>query len=412
VVLDPSPPHSASEPGAADADPAAGAGPRVQVKTLIASTLLTALVGFGIGRLAVEEGDAEGTPPPADRVVCAIDPEDGHRAIAAAIEQCPDGTTVLFPPGRTYRHDRQILVKGRDALVIDGNGSTFTSVAPSDPSVTIYEARPNWELVEGTDLTLRNMTIRGNLPSASRGTMAGNQFNAGVIIYGGDGVFVTDVDVHDVFGEFVVANPSGIHYGGGALDGQVPTNVRITRLRGQNAARQCVAATAAQGFWLEDSTLRGCAQNGVDIEPDVAGELIRDVHIRGNTISDYYAAAIAIPTAYAPGDVADVEIRGNTTATASETCLPAIVVGGVQENDNLLMDIVVTDNVLKSQHDGIRLTDVGSGRVVRNDITLTAAVDVCSPPVPVPVRTVNSPAVVVEHDTPFPAPSEGTIDNG
>ncbi len=338
------------------------------------------------------------TTAPSAPGVCDINPANGQDAISAAIRSCADGSTVRFPAGRTYNQSDEISVVGRKNLVIDGNGSTFISSAPNDNWATIYQARPNWQLVEGTNVTLKNMTIRGNLPPSGRGILPGNQYNAGVLIYGGNGIHVTDVSVYSVFGEFVVSNPSGFYHGGGALDGQVPSNVYITRLRGQGAARQCVGASATQGFWLQDSTLSDCYQNGVDLEPDVAGQRIRDAHILRNTISGYFFSAITVPTAYGPGDIDGVEIRGNKTTSTSDTCYPPVLIGGVQYNQNLLYNIVVAENTLRTYYDGVKYTDVGSGSVTGNDITITVSPNWCGPPVGRPVRLINSPNVVVHSN--------------
>ena len=345
------------------------------------------------------------TAPPATTTtttvpgVCDINPADGQAAITSAVKGCPDGSTVRFPAGRTYHQSDEINVVGRRNLVIDGNGSTFISSAPNDAWGTLYQARPNWQIVEGTNVTLKNMTIRGNLPKGPRGILPGNQYNAGVMIYGGNGINVTDVSVYSVFGEFVVSNPSGFYYGGGALDGQVPTNVRITRLRGESAARQCVGATAAQGFWLEDSNLSDCYQNGVDLEPDVAGERIRDAHILGNTISGFLFSAITVPTAYQVGDVDGIEIRGNKTTSTSDSCYPPVLIGGVQDNSNAIYNVVVADNTLRTLYEGVKYSHVGSGSVTGNNITLTVSPNFCGPPTASPVRLINSPHAVVSSNT-------------
>jgi hypothetical protein len=377
----------------------ADGGGAVQRRDLGLVVLIGLLLAGAVTGLYFKSDDAEAqarnAPPPAspgdgeDGPVCQISPGDGQDAIAAAIESCPDGSTVRFPPEETYHQSDKIAVVGRSNLVIDGNGSTFVSSAPNDGSASIYQARPNWELVEGARVTLRNMTIRGNLGPGRRGILAGNQYNAGIVIYGGDTVRVSDVGVFSVFGEFVVSNPSGFFHGEGALAGQVPRNVHVDRLYGEGAARQCVAVTAADGFWLTDSTVRDCYQNGVDIEPDVAGEPIHDVHVVGNTVTDYYFSAIAVPTAYAEGDVAGIEIRDNATS-ASDTCYPAVLLGGVQANSNALYDVVVVGNRLETLNEGVRATNVASGSVSDNRIALKASPNLCGPPRAEAVRLVQS----------------------
>ncbi len=375
-------------------------------QTLAATVALLVLVGAGA--LLVKGGTAVSEGQPLEQVtehgtagveliegpVCDIDPADGQDAISVAIQGCPDGSTVRFPSQRTYHQTDEIAVVGRRDLVIDGNGSTFVTSAPNDSAASIYDARPNWQIVEGTGVAIRNMTIRGNLPPGPRGILPGNQYNAGIIIYGGDRIRVSDVSVFSVFGEFVVVNPSGFFHRLGAVDGQVPTNVRVDRLYGEHAARQCVAVTAAKGFWLQDSTMRDCFQNGVDIEPDVAGEPVHDVHVVGNSISGYYFSAIVVPTAYADGDVRGVEIRNNTTSP-SDTCYPAVLLGGVQENSIPLHDIVVADNTLETLNEGVRASYVASGAITGNDVTIKAPATLCGPPLAIPVRLVESPAVQV-----------------
>ena len=372
--------------------------------TVIALLLLAALMGtVSKGGVALSEGSAfdgmaeASTQMPEEGPPCDIDPGDGQEQITAAIAACPDGTTVRFPPERTYYQTDEISVVGRSDLVIDGNGSTFISTAPNDTSASIYDARPNWQIVEGTGVSVRNMTIRGNLPQGPRGILPGNQYNAGIMIYGGDGIRVSDVSVFSVFGEFVVVNPSGFFHQLGALDGQVPTDVRVDRLYGEHAGRQCVGVTAARGFWLENSTLRDCFQNGVDLEPDVAGEPIHDAHILSNNISEYYFAAIVVPTAYADGDVRGIEIRGNTTGP-SDTCYPPVLLGGVQANTVPLHDITVVDNTLETLNEGVRASYVASGTVTGNQITIRAPATLCGPPLALPVRLVQSPGLEVRFN--------------
>lgn len=374
------------------------ADPRERKMAVVMAVLLlvglTVLVAGGDMALSEEESESQGMAEEAQRPACDIDPADGQDAIAEAIQGCSDGTTVRFPPERIYYQTDEISVVGRSDLVIDGNGSTFVSSSPNDTSASIYDARPNWQIVEGAGVTLHNMTIRGNLPPGGRGIMPGNQYNAGIVIYGGDRIRVADVSVFSVFGDFVVVNPSGFFHGLGALDGQVPTNVEVDRLHGESAARQCVAVTAARGFWLRDSTLRDCYQNGVDLEPDVAGEPVQDVHILSNTISEYYFSAIVVPTAYGDGDVSGIEISGNRTS-ASDTCYPAVMLGGVQANTVPLHAITVTDNTLETLNEGVRATYVASGTVTGNQVTIKAPATLCGPPLAIPVRLVESPGLHV-----------------
>ncbi|MEJ7783496.1 MAG: hypothetical protein WKF96_01750 [Solirubrobacteraceae bacterium] len=332
-----------------------------------------------------------GTPPAG---TCSIDPADGQSAIEAAIAACPDGRTVMFPAGRTYRQTDRIRVERRKGLVIDGNGSTFIKTSANDGQ----RARPNWELLEDSNVTLQNMVIRGALQPGPRGITPGNQFDHGVIIYGGDRVTVRDVKVYDVFGDFVTTAPSGFVRGGGALGGQVPRNIAIQRLNGRGAARMCVALTGGIGLRVEDSKLSDCRYGGIDIETDVAGEPLRDVHILRNTIAGYYLFAIGIAgpvgTPPKPGDIDDIEIRDNVTTTPSDKCWAA-----VNAERGPISGVVVAGNRLKTISRGVNLESVSSGSVSANTIEITVSPGLCGPPAAIPVRITNSPQVAVSNNT-------------
>ena len=302
-----------------------------------------------------------------DPGTCAIAPADGQDAIAAAIRSCPNGSTVRFPAGKTYVQTGPIVVDGRSDLTIDGNGSTFRSTAPNDG-----QRREQWRLHKGRRLILKDMTIVGNFvgDGGPRRINLGNQFNAGVLVSGGHTITLRDLTVKDVWGDHVLTAPSGWVDSGNVLAGEVPTDVHVERLTGTRAARQGVAVTAAEGFWLEDSTITDSWYTGIDLEIDVPGEPLHDVHILGNTLSGFYISAIGIPNYGRPGDVRDIEIRGNKTATASDTCWPAISTKSV---GTTAQNIVIEDNNLKSLYHGIAFTDVLSGSIRNNEVELVAS---------------------------------------
>jgi hypothetical protein len=306
---------------------------------------------------------------------------------------------VLFPAGRTYRQGDFIRVERRRGLVIDGNGSTFVKTSPHS-SGTGDIGRPNWELLENTNVTLQNMTIRGALAPGPRGITPGNQFDHGVMIYGGSGVTVRDITVRDVFGDFVATAPSGFVRGGGALGGEVPRNVLIQRVNGQGAARMCIALTAGIGVRVEDSTLADCRYAGIDVETDVPGEPLRDVKVLRNTISGYYLFAIGIAGpgwgAPNPGDIDGIEIRDNVVATPSDTCWAA-----VNAERGPISNVAITGNRLKTLNNGVKLQDVTSGSVSANTIEITGNPNLCGPPRAIPIRLTNSPQVLVGVNTPI-----------
>jgi len=301
-------------------------------------------------------------------VVCAIDPADGEQAIAAAIAACPDGTTVRFPPRRTYRQTGSIVVHGRTGLTIDGNRSTFVRAVPD----VAGQREPNWVLEEGRRVALQRMTVVGAFKDPGpRRIIPGNQHNHGVAVRGGTGIRVRDLRIRDVFGDLVTVEPPGHD----AL-APPPRDVRIQRLDGRRAARQCVAVTGAIGFWLQDSRLANCFQLGVDIEQDVPGEPLRDIHVVRTSIGGFHLSAIGVAGSAvgAPrrGDIDRVDIRANTVRTPSDTCWPAVTTerGPVSR-------VVTAGNTLRTLGDGVRYAAGTSGAITGNRVINRAGPVLC-----------------------------------
>ena len=338
-------------------------------------------------------------PPPTGSGVCAIAPPDSHTAIAGAIASCPDGSTVQFPVGAVYHQTDPIDVADRRNLVIDGGGSRFLSSVPN-----VDVVKPNWQIRRGTNVTIRNMTVEGNFKLAGPRSlltvsgMAVNQRNSGFFILGGDGVTIADVEVKDVFGDLVTVVPSNWPSGLGAADGgEVARNVRLQRIDGTRAARQCITVTSASGFWLEDSTLRDCWYGGVDLERDEPGETQRDVHILRNTFDGFNLFAIALPLPGNDGATNGVEIRGNKIVTPGDTCFAPIMAGYLLSGPARFWNVVIEDNEVKTLHNGIVLDRVQDGSVRRNRIERTVPASLCGPPAGVPVVLTNSAVVVSEN---------------
>jgi hypothetical protein len=329
---------------------------------------------------------------PEDRTICSVSPADNQDAIKAAIESCPNGSTVLFPAGQTYHQTDKIVVQGRSDLIIDGNGSSFLKTSPAIDGAL----KPNWQLENDTALVVRNMTVVGAfIPQATRSPTGGNQFEHGFFIHGGDRITIRDVVVSRVFGDAVTL----ASYGGAS--GVVPTNVRVERLTSEHTARMGIAITAGVGVWISDATMTNCHWSCVDVETNADGEAARDIHVLNLAVNGVWGAAVAVPGKHLPGDVGNIEIRGITMSDAPDTCFPAIQItyppnnGG---NTTLLEGIVIEDNYLKSINAGVEMTDVNSGSVRNNTITALGPL-LCGPPARLAVKRVNSLGVVESGNT-------------
>ncbi len=337
-------------------------------------------------------------PRPAS--TCSIAPADRQAAIEAAIASCPDGTArtptvVAFPASASYTVNGTIRVDNRSHLVVDGNGSTFRNTAPNDEATS-----PNWRTLNVRNVTFRDMTVVGNFTHPGpRGIIAGNQFNAGFTVFGGKGVVVEDVTIRDVYGDGVTTNPSGFITGGGALGGEVPTNVRFSRLTISRTARMCAGITAGIGVTFENSSCTNNFYGGVDMEIDVAGEPLHDVHVVGNTFDGSYVSSIMAPQGGNAGDLDGIEVRGNTVVRPPDTCYPPILILEAGREGAGARNVAITGNTVRTLHDGIALRDVHSGTVSGNDTAITVSPYYCSPPVAVPLRLTRSTVAVSDNNT-------------
>jgi hypothetical protein len=363
----------------------------------VSSAVVISVVAVGVGRLL--GGADEPTAPPPDRT-CDITPADGEAAITAAIAECPDGTTVRFPSGAEYRQSTSIRMQRRSDLVIDGNGSTFISSAANND-----QFNPNWMVVEGANVTLHSMFVQGNFKMQGPRSLermqqqfpSGNHFNAGVAVYGGRGVTIRDITIRDTFGDGALVAPSGILPGGAGPHAGVPHDVRLQRLSITRTARQGVAVTGGDGVWLEDSRINDSWYLGVDLEIDVPGQTLRDVHIVGNTFDGSFFGAIAIPW---PGDgrsVEGIEIRANRTLRPPDGCGAQISVNATPGQTALVTDVVTEQNELLTLSRGIVYRNVRSGSVRDNRVEKRPGPP-CGDPEAAAVTVSDSSGVAVERN--------------
>jgi hypothetical protein len=333
--------------------------------------------------------------------VCNIAPAQSDTAIEAAVAGCPEHTVVRFPAGAAYTVADRIELRGLRNRTIDGNGSTFVSTYPN-----VEALQPVWMFVDAENLSVRNLTAEGQFKlagprsPATVGGMAGNQFNAGIAVYGGRNITVAEVSARDTFGDGVIVAPSGILPGGAGPTAGVGDNVRIQRASVTRTARQGVAITGGTNIWLEDSTFDDIWYWAIDAESDAVGQPLRDVHILRNTIHGAYFGAITVPAPGGPGDVDRGEIRGNRqTVVADAPGVSPIIINYWGSDPPVMQHVDVIGNEVRTTYDGIVYTDVVSGLVEGNTIHKVTGPGYNEPPPAQPVRLVRSPGVTVGANT-------------
>ncbi|MDP1846720.1 MAG: right-handed parallel beta-helix repeat-containing protein [Solirubrobacteraceae bacterium] len=374
----------------------------VAVTALLAVGLIVVLTG-GSPETGGPDPVGVRTVPASIAADCSENVQDELGRFFAAV---PDGTTVRFRPGGCYAANHRIEVRDKTGLTIDGNGSTFKTTSANTGK---SEANPNWLLLRGRNLVIRDMKIVGNfhltgtrsqqrVNQASTEGEAGatSQPNAGIGIYGGDGITVRDVDIRDVFGDGVLTGVS--EYVDGSVASQTPRDVRVERVTATKTARHCFSPNQVIGFWLEKSVGKDCWYGALDAELDDPEQQLQDVHLIDNTFSDFNMLGIFVPVAGDGGNTRDIEIRGNTFLTPpDQPCNTVIEIGAYPMNPNTIRNVVVEDNTLKAHGVGIAFDHVQGGRIRGNRIDYEEKG--CSlPKATPPVRVTNSSGVTVQDN--------------
>ena len=325
-------------------------------------------------------------------------------ALSAFINRVPDGSTVKFPAGACYAQKGRIEVRDKRNLTIDGNGASFKSSAPNSG----LKINPNWLILRGRGVRLKNMKIAGNFRLTGKRSQqrvneatdggVGNQFNMGVGIYGGDGNYVTDTTIENVFGDGVTVAVAHYVEGSAADPLDNPRNVHIERVKVTSAARHCFSPSQAVGFWLEDSEANDCWYGGFDAELDNVDQKLQDIHILRNTFDGFNMFGIVVPVAGNGTNTKDIEIRDNRFLTRPDnSCNTIIEVGIYPTNPATFRNVVVAGNSMKTHGIGVSFDHVKGGRIEANRIDYEEK-GCAHPAVPPPVRVTNSSDVAMQDN--------------
>ncbi len=335
-------------------------------------SLLLVVVAVGAVLAWTVATDGRGTSPA--NVICHIDPPDGEAAITAAIAGCADGSTVRFPPDRSYTQAGKIQVTDRRNLVIDGNGSTFTTTARGR---NFNGPHGNWVVLRGFNITLRNMTSKGSFtgyvghPRSLALISPDPDFSEAAPnygLYGVDTVHLIDVKGFYPWGDGVTTGPDEY------VDGSTPDytrNVFIKRMQVETTARHCWAPTSGTNIWIEDSSCTDAWYVGLDAEADNLIQPLQSHHYLRNTFSGFNTAGIFVPVAAADGSTRDFEIRDNVFLTSPDNkCAASIHIGGYPDsNPARFHNVVVTGNQIEHYGSAIVYDHVEGGSISGNILT-------------------------------------------
>ena len=223
--------------------------------------------------------------------------------IMAWLDTVPDGSTVQFGAGRCYGQDGTITLTDRKGLVIDGQGSEFRALTPGG------KHRANWRFVGGSDLTVRNMAVRGSNPDGLYDPAIEKQH--GYSVEGVQGMTLSNVKARETWGDGVYLGKRRSTPACGD-DASSARNVLITGALLERNGRQGVAVVDAEWVTLQDSTVGPVAWANVDIEPDVDCQIARHITVARNSFGANGTGVINNPpVAGGNPQVGDVRVIDN-----------------------------------------------------------------------------------------------------
>lgn len=256
----------------------------------------------------------------------SIDPTgatDASGALMAFLGTVPDGATIVFRAGSTYRMDAGLKFSDRHDLTFEGNGATLKS------NGDVHETSSLFALWGGdTGITIRDFNLVGNSPTPGVYN-PGSEGAHGVLVDGGSDIDVSGVTVSAVWGD-------GFYVGSWAAN--VSFHDSAVRSNGRNG----VSIIAGRDVRVERVAFDNSGYCTFDVESNDPTEGASNVSFVDNVIGHW--GNIFFAANGAAGSVVDgVTVDGNT------------VTGGALAADVTLarrQNIVFTNNVSNVQADG------------------------------------------------------------
>lgn len=262
--------------------------------------LLAAL--FLSGSFALANASAEPTNVyTPDSSIDKTGAQDVTEALQAFINRVPDNAIVSFPSGARYRIEGTLLFKNRQNLIIDGNGAMFFATDPVGTRVGSGgpRSRQQFSLEEVTDVTIRNLVIKGAHVNGGQDDDAYvSQYEAqhGINIVDSENIEVYGNNITEVFGDFVYV----------AKSNDVYIHDNFMRRNG----RQGIGIGSGENIRIEKNDIADTRRATIDLEPLTANGFVRNVYIRNNKIGDgrlLFIAAAGSPEA----DTSNIYVEDN-----------------------------------------------------------------------------------------------------
>ncbi len=235
-----------------------------------------------------------------------IDPtgaQDVTAELNAFLESVPDDTLVRLGRNARYRIEGTVQLVDKHRVVIGGNHALLFATTSGD------RERAHLSVVGGSDITIRNLQIRGAHPDGGTGDgayVAEREAQHGIQLHGPERVRIRHVTITDVYGDFV--------YIGRDLRRQLSSyaqssrDITVTDSVFSRNGRQGIAVTQASRVLIARNDVSEVRRTTFDLEPNGPSWLVEDVSIEDNQVG---TGRLNFLSAAGRGPVNNIRVSGN-----------------------------------------------------------------------------------------------------
>ncbi len=235
--------------------------------------------------------------PPAISADCSTDVTG---PLTAWIASVPDSSTLRLGAGACYRVDGTLWISNRHHLALEGNQATFRAFTDGSElgDRLAIRGRAMFHLANSTDITLRNLVVRGANPAAGRAEAAYQpRFEAqhAFVVDTSHTVMLDRVQAYDVYGDFVYV-------------GWQSSDVTIQRSQFARNGRQGWTVNGANVL-IQGNSITEVRRSTVDMEPALPTWATSNVVIRDNTVGP--GRLLFFASLGAAASIQNVTVSGN-----------------------------------------------------------------------------------------------------
>jgi hypothetical protein len=230
------------------------------------------------------------------------------------IDDTPNGSTIVFKAGGTYRLGKVVVVSNKKGLTFEGNGATLKLTSGGDYNGSAIHVQNG-----STDTTIRDLSIVGNHAAAgTKDTCCSREHQHGIGVYSATDTLIEQVDISRVGGDCVNIKDFNAPNGKVWSDG-----VTIRGMTCRLTGRMGVVIHSARDVLIEDNVFDEIGYSVFGFEPNYSYQGSTGVTIRNNTIGSYGLTnryrgfllyAWDAPWINGPSTIRDVTLTGNTVA--------------------------------------------------------------------------------------------------